>query len=279
MRLFHRIALAFVFAPTIVAAQTTTSDGVQAFLRGDYEAASRILKPLAEGTSQPDPIAQFFLASLYDSGRGVARNRLRACSLYASAASPASPLTRQALDIVQTIGESWAAAPAAAAVCAPVNILPWVEASPASFTLGAGHWIRIDAASTTIGFEGAEHRTAASRSGPGIVYLPIQYTPVDVSSPLAIRRHFIQSFVWHRNAPTDLSTWSLGWLLDEVVGGEMFMVAGDPRLITITSLQPPVTIDLSRLVEVRVNAAGEAEWGIKDPANARGGIIPLKGGR
>jgi len=62
MRLFHRIALAFVLAPTIVAAQTTTSDGVQAFLRADFEAAARILKPLAEGTSPPDPIAQFFLA-------------------------------------------------------------------------------------------------------------------------------------------------------------------------------------------------------------------------
>jgi hypothetical protein len=278
MPLFHRIALAFVLAPTIVAAQTTTSDGVQAFLRGDYEAAARILKPLAEGTSQPDPIAQFFLASLYDSGRGVARNRLRACSLYASAASPGSPLTPQALDIVQTIGESWAAAPAAAAVCAPANTQPWGEASPASFTLGAGHWVRIDATSTTIGFQGAEHRTFAS-GGPGIVYLPIQYTPVEVSSPVAMRRHFIQSFVWHRNGPTDLSTWSLGWLLNEVVGSEMFMVAGDPRLTTITSPQPPAAIDPSRLVEVRVNATGEAEWGIKDPANARGGIIPLKGGR
>jgi len=279
MRLFHGIALAVVLAPTIVAAQTTTFDGVQAFLGGDYEAAARILKPLAEGTSQPDPIAQFFLASLYDSGRGVARNRLRACSLYASAASPAHALTPQAMDIVQTIAESFAAAPAAAAVCAPSTTLPWGEAPPASFMLGAGHWVRIDAASTTIGFEGAEHRTAASRSGPGIVFLPIQYTPVDVLSPVAMRRHFIQSFVWHRNGPTDLSTWSLGWLLDEVVGGEMFMVAGDPRLITITAPQPPAAIATSRLVEVRVNATGEAEWGITDPANARGGVIPLKGGR
>jgi hypothetical protein len=277
MRLFHRIALAFVLAPTIVAAQTTTSDGVQAFLHGDYEAAARILKPLAEGTSQPDPIAQFFLASLYDAGRGVARSPLHACSLYASAASPASPLMPQALDLVQTIGESWAAAPAEAAVCAPVNTHPWGEASPALFTLGAGHWIRIDTAATTIGFEGAEHRTAAW-SGAGI-WLPIQYTPVDVSSPVAMRRHFIHSFVWHRNGPTDLSTWSLGWVMQEVVGGEMFTIAGDARLITITSPQPPPAIDTSRLVEVRVNATGEAEWAIKDPANARGAIIPLKGRR
>jgi hypothetical protein len=179
---------------------------------------------------------------------------------------------------VPTIGASWTAAPAAAAVCAPLNTLPWGEPVPASFTLGAGHWVRIDAASTTIGFDGAEHRIGTS-GGLGLVYLPVQYTPVDVLSPVAMRRHFIHSFVWHRNGPTDLSTWSLGWWLQEVVGREMFSVAGDARLITITSPQPPAAIDTSRLVEVRVNATGEAEWAIKDPANARGGIIPLKAGR
>jgi hypothetical protein len=175
-------------------------------------------------------------------------------------------------------GESWAFAPAEAAVCAPLSTLLWGEPVPASFTLGAGHWVRIDAAGTTIGFDGAERRIFTS-GGPGIVYLPVQYTPVDVSSPVAMRRHFIHSFVWHRNGPTDLTTWSLGWVLQEVVGVEMLTVAGDARLLTITAPQPPPAIDTSRLVEVRVNATGEAEWAIKDPANARGAIIPLKGRR
>ena len=94
-----------------------------------------------------------------------------------------------------------------------------------------------------------------------------------------MRRHFIQSFVWHRNSPTDQSTWSLGWFLDEVVGGDMFTVTTDARLITITAARPPAAIDTSRLVEVRVNATGEAEWHITDPANPRGGVIAVKGGR
>ena len=276
MRPFHAIALAVVLAPTSAAAQITTFDGVQALLRGDYEAAARILKPHAEGPSPPDPIAQFFLALLYDSGRGVARDQLHACSLYASAASAASPLAPHALALVRTMTES---SPAFAAMCAPVNVTPWGEASSVTFALGAGHWVRIDATSTTIGFDGSEHRTLSSRSGPGIVYLPIQYAPVDVSSPAVMRRHFIQSFVWHRNSPTDQSTWSLGWFLDEVVGGEMFSVTTDWRLITITAARPPAAIDPSRLVEVRVNAAGEAEWHIADPANPRGGVIAVKGGR
>jgi hypothetical protein len=94
-----------------------------------------------------------------------------------------------------------------------------------------------------------------------------------------MRRHFIQSFVWHRNSPTDQSTWSLGWSLDEVVGGDMLTLTTDPRLITITATRPPAAIDTSRLVEVRVSATGEAEWHIADPANPRGGVIAVKGGR
>ena len=279
MRLFHGIALIVVFAPRVVAAQATTGDGVQALLRGDYEAAARILKPLAEDSPQPDPIAQFFLASLYDSGRGVARDRFRACGLYSSAVATANPLAQQASDIAQNIREPWAAALPDAAACAPANAFPWAGASPASFTLGPAHWVRLDAESTTIGFEGAERRTAASRAGPGIVYLPMRYTPVDVSKPSAMRRHFIQSFIWHRNGPSDVSTWSLGWFLDEIIGGEMFTVAGDPRLITITAPRPPAAIDTSRLLELRVNATGEAEWVLDDPAGARGGVIPVKNGR
>jgi hypothetical protein len=280
MRIVQTIALAVVFAPAIVAAQTTTVDGVKAVLRGDYEAAAKILKPLAEDTAQPDPIAQFFLASLYHSGRGVARNELRACSLYASAASVTSTLAPWVYEIAQAVAEPYAAAPPEAALCVPANTLPWADAPPASFALGAGHWVRIEAGSTTIGFEGAEHRTLASRSGPGSVYLPFQYAPVDVSSPVVMRRHFVQSFFWHRNSgPTGQPTWSLAWFLEEVVGGDIFFVTSDPRLIAVTAAQPPASIDTSRLVAVRVNARGEAEWNISDPANPRGGIIALKGGR
>ena len=94
MRIFPAIALAVVLAPTSVAAQITTFDGVQALLRGDYEAAARILKPHAEGPSPPDPIAQFFLALLYDSGRGVARDQLHACTSMQAPHQPRARLRR-----------------------------------------------------------------------------------------------------------------------------------------------------------------------------------------
>ena len=79
---FHVSLLIIVFlSPSLAAGQSTTADGIRALARGDAAAAVRILQPLAEG-SEPDPIAQFFLATLYDTGSGVARDYIRACGLY-----------------------------------------------------------------------------------------------------------------------------------------------------------------------------------------------------
>jgi hypothetical protein len=274
MRLRCVLTFALALSPAAASAQTSTADGVRAFLRGDYETAAAILRGHAEHAPQPDPIAQFFLATLYDSGRGVTRNQQRACGLYLSAASTASPLTPQALDIADAIREPWSMA-VRDLVCAPANTHPWTEVQPAAFSLGPGHSVRIDASGTTIAFEGVERRTMGQNGGAGMVFLPVQYTPLDVSQPVVVRRHFIQLFVWHRPDTSDTSTWSLGWLLEEVVGGEMFMITGDPRLTIVTAAEPPAAIDTARAVSVRVNANGEAEWVINDPAAGRSGVIPL----
>src|SRR5947208_9749657 len=69
----------------------TTSDGVLALVRGDYQTAARILQPLADAASQPDAMAQFFMAMLYYSGQGLPRNAVRACALYLSAATSPNP--------------------------------------------------------------------------------------------------------------------------------------------------------------------------------------------
>ena len=63
---------------TSVVAQSTTEDGIRAVLRGDDGAAARILRPLADATGRPDPVAQFFLAVLYETGQGVRPDLLRA---------------------------------------------------------------------------------------------------------------------------------------------------------------------------------------------------------
>jgi len=281
MRRFHATALLVALASALAAAQATTADGVQALVRGDYETAAGILKPLAENTPQPDPVAQFFLAAMYDAGRGVARDRFHACALYASAAessnSPFAPLAR---DIAEIIREPLTSAALAVQTCVPTNAVPWGDAPSASFTLGRDHWVRLDAGGVTIGFEGAEqHKATVAFRGPGLVWLPFRYSPVDVASPSPARRHFIQAFVWHRTTPDDDSSWSLGWFLDEIVGVEMLPVTGGPRLVTIVAPQPPPAFDTSRLVELRANADGDVEWIVNDPADPRRGVVPRRGVR
>jgi TPR repeat protein len=70
-----------------VSSQTGTADGVAALARGDYQRAAEILKPIAEDWRSDDTAAQFFMAGLYDTGRGVPADPLRACALYMRAMS------------------------------------------------------------------------------------------------------------------------------------------------------------------------------------------------
>ena len=47
---------------TAVSAQAGTADGIVALMRGDYQRAVEILKPIAEDWRSQDPVAQFFMA-------------------------------------------------------------------------------------------------------------------------------------------------------------------------------------------------------------------------
>lgn len=92
------VAIAFVAisvaTPTNAIAQPaqppTAADGVLALVRGEEAAAASILRPLAEESAEPDPLALFFLAAMYETGRGVPQDgRVPAASFCARASSRA----------------------------------------------------------------------------------------------------------------------------------------------------------------------------------------------
>ena len=103
MRTLGWIAALALLAPGAAAAQSTTADGVQALIRGDYGQAAAILKPLSEDSPEPDPLALFFMASLYHWGQGVGIDQNRACGLYLRSATPANPLMPVALELARSI--------------------------------------------------------------------------------------------------------------------------------------------------------------------------------
>jgi hypothetical protein len=244
-------------------------------VRGDYQSAVRILRPLAEDNPQPDALAQFFMAMLYESGDGAARDSLRACGLYLSAATAANPLMNQSLDLARELQEQYSGK--AAAFCEAASISPSRPRPPRTFALAPDHWVTIDETGTTVGYMGAEKRTHGGGAA-GLVALP-RHTPMDVTRPVEARRHFIQSFLWLPSPATDPPTWTLGWMLAEIVGLDYVPVTGERELASITAPRPPAVFDLAGLARIGVNANGEAEWAISGGANPRSGIIPFRAPR
>jgi hypothetical protein len=216
-----------VLAPTVVSAQSSTADGVQAIVRGDYAAAVRILTPLAEDFGEPDPLAQFFLATIYDSGRGAPVDQIRACGLFLRAAVGGNPLANQSRSLAAKTQEMSALM---STMCVEASAWPWGTPVPTRVTLAVDHWVVFDASGATVGYQGQERRAPLRLGGPGYVYLPLRHTALQVTAPAEMRRDFIELFNWHPMDHSDTPTWALGWMLYEVVDADVVLITGDARV-------------------------------------------------
>ena len=219
---------------TPVVAQSTTEDGIRAVLSGDYHSAALILRPLADATGRPDPVAQFFLAVLYETGQGVRPDLLRACGLYLGAATRANPFSEPAAAIAASMraqlgdGAAWCVADS------------WQGGPPQSFNLGPGH--RIVYSDTNITVTRGEQETRGSIIIPrGADVLPIQYTALTVTKPIGTRRHFFQWFQWTPDVAGNPSSWTLAWILWEVVGEQWFGVIEEKLAVVNGPTRPAST--------------------------------------
>jgi hypothetical protein len=243
------------------AAQSTTEAGIRAALQGDYQAAGRILRPLADD-ARPDPVAQFFLGILYDTGQGVQRDMGRACALFLRSSAAPHPFSEQAAGIAAQMRELLG--DGASMLCVAEE--RWRGGPPQSFTIGPDH--RIVFADTSVRvFDGDREQSTSIRMPPGPGFLPIEYSPLDVTSPRALRRHFFHWFQWLPDTPANPSSWTLGWMLSEVVHEQWNIVASERNLAEVKGATPPSPDDLTNLVRLRVNASGQAEVTI-------GGMVP-----
>jgi hypothetical protein len=187
MHMSARFVCVFTLFTTSAAAQSTTEDGIRAVLRGDYRAAARILRPLADDGSRPDPVAQFFLALLYETGEGVVRDEGRACGLFLQAGRVAHPFSDQSAAIATAMREQLGAG---ASLLCPENE-GWRGGPPQSFLLGPDHRIVFADTSISVAHGDKEQRTLLLLP-PDAVFLPIQHTILAVTRPVPARRHFFQ---------------------------------------------------------------------------------------
>ena len=256
---------------TPVVAQSTTEDGIRAVLRGDYGAAARILRPLADDTGRPDPVAQFFLAVLYETGQGVRPDLLRACGLYLGAAARANPFSEPAAAIAASMRAQLGDG---AALCVADK---WQGGPPQSFSLGPGH--RVVFADTNVTVTQGEQETRMTILIPaGAAFLPIKHTPLTVTKAIAARRHFFEWFQWTPDVPGNPSSWTLTWLLSEVVGGQ-WMAFREEKLAVVNTPTRPESHEATSRVQLRVNENGAAELTIFGGTSPRTEVIPWQGSR
>jgi hypothetical protein len=275
MRL-HRILLVLALTvPSAAAAQTSTVEGVQAIVRGDYASAARILRPLAEAAREPDPLAQFFLATLYETGEGVARNHIRACGLYLKAAAVSNPVAGQSAALAAAIYEQ---SPTTRDLCVAASMGTWFEPVPAAFTLGPDHWVKTDHTGFTVGYRGTQKRAAMGWGGVDWIFLPTRYTRLAVTRPVAMERHFVEFFVWMPVEGSTPTAWALTWFVHEVVGVDVLPVAGDGFVLSAVAPLPPSASSAEQFGVIRANADGDAER-IVLGVNPRTVVIPFNAGR
>ena len=141
-----------------------------------------------------------------------------------------------------------------------------------TFVLGPGHWITLNLREWTIAYEGTEKRVqmnVATRLGR---VLTPRYTQLATGPARTTGRHFIEILTWR---PMQASqTWTLMWMLNEVVRDQMIRVASE-QLATIVALEPPTnqTFDVRTLVRLAVNDDGHVEWSTLAGDNPRKAVV------
>lgn len=248
----------------VVSAQTTTADGVEALVRGDYQLAAKILRTIAEKSPQPDHAASFLMGTFYENGLGVAADRTRACALYMQAADPrgGTPFAVAANTLVRAMHESMTLEEFQ--YCELLASIGFDNGfQPVTFELEPGHWISWDLKGATISYGGKEtYMRRPLGEGHGIVFLPLQHTVLTVGRSGSTRRDFIEVSTW---APArDRQNWTLRWDLYEVVRNELIGVAGESSLTTVSAQEPPTAppFDVHEFARVRVGENGNAEWAV-----------------
>jgi hypothetical protein len=244
-----------------VAGQTTAADGVAALARGDYQLAVEILKPIADDWRSNDQAAQFFMAGLYETGRGVTADPLRACALYMRAAAvydrpfgqEASALFGFSINRGQEFNDE----------CQRLANVGFDHGfEPVTFNLEPGQFVELTLAAAKVNYDGRTKPQPMGYAQPGARFLPVRHTELATGPTRSITRHFIEVFVWYPVGRT--GPWNLYWHLLEVVRDEIVSITVADSLATAGGDEPPSreNFDTREYAAVRVDDAGHAEWAV-----------------
>jgi len=261
-----RIAGALLLAGSLAQAQSTTSDGIDAFVRGDFARAADILKPLAESWPPRDHVAEFFMAALYESGQGVQVDRIKACALYARARQDrGTVIGGEAAGLLQSLQESMRAEDFR--LCTRLADIGFDHAfQPVTFMLDQAYWVSLDLEGATVNYEGTEKRTDLGLATGGVVFLPVEHTELIQAGT---RRHFLEFSTW---LPAANRTWVLRWTVFEVIRHDLISVTS-AALLTSAAERPTDAVDIRSLAHLQIDDRGDAEWVVSTPNEQHSGRI------
>lgn len=273
MRIRLMLALANVLlqVPATGATQpATTSDGVNALLRGDYVGAAQVLQPIAERSRERDHVAEFFMATLYENGLGVPANITRACALYVRTGFPGpSPFADQAQTLVEQLRKSMTR-DAFSDCLLMANTGLDTRFEPASFTIGPDYSVSWDIRGATITRSGRQTRHENLFAFRDAVFLPIRHTELAAGQQHSTPRHFMEVAIWQ---PWAASQWTLFWHLFEVAGDELVRII--TRTVTVSAADPrdAPPVDVREFARVALTPDGNVEWTVFSGPDAGHDVI------
>lgn len=261
-----QLAATLAVAAALTQPQPTTSDGIDAFVRGDFAQAAAVLKPLAESWPPTDHVAEFFMATLYESGQGVQADRVKACALYARAAQDrGTVIGGEAAGLMQSLQGSMSAEDFRR--CNLLANIGFDHAfQPVTFTLDQAYWVSLDLEGATVAYQGTEKRTNLGLATGGIVFLPVEHTEL---IQRGTRRHFLEFSTW---LPAANRTWMLRWTVFEVVRHDLIPVTS-AMLVTSGAGRPRGPVDIHALAHLQINERDDAEWVVAGGHNQGSGRI------
>lgn len=269
-----RLLFVTVFAALPIAGVSgqTTADGVVALAHGDYQRAVEILRPIAEDPWTDDPAAQFFVADLYETGRGVIADPLRACALYMRAGSKFNdPFGHEASRLVRAYVFR---SPEFNEECQALSNIGFDSGfEPVTFNLAPGHSVEWTLTAATVSYDGRSRREPMTWLMRGPRFLPLQHTELATGPTRSDIRHFVEIFVWQ--AVGKSGPWTLEWHVFEIVRDQIIRLDTSDRIVTVPGDAPPAreSFDVRDYAVLRVDEDGYPEWAVlKGPHRSAGRI-------
>jgi hypothetical protein len=277
------LMIVFLTVETGAAQQASpVASGLDALFAGDAQNASALLKSHIFSADDPDPWAFYGLGVLHRDGKGVAEDRVLACSYFGIAVALFAHQNGEGSTYGQMAGR------ARDVTCASLSAEDLNEMNqllacphegpPATLApFASQHWVTVERTQWKVAYAGEETAYPVVLPGCRSVVLPVVHS--ELASPGVPpgdprERRFLQYFVWVPGRIEGKSVRELFWIVEEVRANRMNRAVTEGIYVVDDSFAVTETLNLDLLAQLVVTPSGDIGWTIlTEPP--RSGLIPI----